>query len=566
MILKDFKKRLPLIYIGITVIFFVTRIILFASSYGGVEHDSGWYLGVAKNLALKGIYASYTNTIREESVGDHPSIHGRFSVQDKNGFSYFPAGVTVGPGYVVPQALLLKIFGDGWLQYRLWPLIAFTILLFIIFYTIWRIGGIISLIIFQIWLWAVPQLTTTYAYESYSEDIAFLYLIVSFILYYLSIKSKKGSLLILISGSFLSFSILTKNLFFLPGISFLISFLLEGWNHRKQIKKVFIRWILFATGFALPIGLYEGYRYFFLVSHFGHSSWSAINEDIRLTFQSGGSGILSLNLRNLDWIFILKKINIWFDVGIKQSFLIWAILLFSPLIILRFSPKSFRIIIALFYFSFLISFLWFIFVSPTGWARHAWQGIVLGMIIVSMTFGLTLTNALKSIKKSIFKVLIVIVLLISAIRYEGLEMGFNLNQDTIKKWRLNRFIRGLEGLPSTPILSLKDQKELVNFFNENVKEEDRIYYAGWFLNAEVSPLVDKVFYTLDRYFTFNQKTPDEGRSFLILGPYQQGPWSFEPPEYVPNKISELCINVVFKNPSYILCELKTGLVYNNPAY
>ncbi len=47
----------------------VARIILFVGNYAGIEHDSGWQLGLAKNLAHRGIYASYVNTIGEEGVG-----------------------------------------------------------------------------------------------------------------------------------------------------------------------------------------------------------------------------------------------------------------------------------------------------------------------------------------------------------------------------------------------------------------------------------------------------------------------------------------------------------------
>lgn len=564
------KKNAMFFYIPITVLFFVLRAIFFAASFGGVEHDSGWYLGVAKNLALRGIYASYTNTISEEGEGAHSSIHGRFSVQDDKGFSYFPAGVTAGPGYIFPEAFFLKAFGNGFWQYRLWPLSAYAILLFSLFFIVWQIGGLPSLLIFQVWLWAVPQLTTTYAYESYSEDIAFLFLLLSFGLYYLSTRSKKENWFIFFSGLFLSFSFLTKNLFFLLGLSFLLPLLWEVWKYRKQVIKVIIRWMLFAIGFALPVGLYEGYRYLFLVSHFGFAGWSAINEDIKLTFQSGGSGITSLNLKNLNWVFMLKKINIWLDVGIKQPFLIWTILLLSPLVVFKYSPKRLRVLIVLFYSSLLISFSWFILISPTGWARHVWQGIVLGMIIVSVTFGLSVRNTLKNFKKSAFGILLITVsltvLLLGVVRYESLKMGFNLNQDTIEEWRRGRFIRGLEGLPSHPILSLSDQKGLTVFFKDNIKTQDRVYYAGWFIHAEASSLVDKVFYTLDRYFALDQKNPDNGKSYLILGPYQQGPWALEPANYVSDKMSEMCEKDVFKNSSYSLCLLRRGLLYNNPAY
>lgn len=565
MILKDIKKYLPFIYIVVMVIFFMARIIFFAETFGGIEHDSGWYLGVAKNLAHRGIYASYTNTIKEQGKGAYSSIHGRFSVQDENGYSYFPAGVTVGPGYVVPQAILLKIFGNGWWQYRLWPLLTFIFLIYLLFYTIWKIGGKISLLFFVVWFWAVPQLTMQFAYEAYSEHIALLFLFLSFLLYYFSIK-KNGNLFIFLSGLFLSFSFLTKNLFFVSAAGFLVPLLWEIWRNKKNIRYLFFRWSLFGIAFVLPIGLFELYRYLYLTSHFGYEGWVAVNKDIQIQFKTAGSGITDINFSNLDWTFILKKINIWLDVGVEYSFLVWIILSLSPFILFKYSPKRFKILIALIYASLLFSFLWYVFISTTGWARHTWQGIVLGMAIVSMSIGLILKTSLRNLNKSFVLVLTLIIVILTSLNYQIFDVNFFLNRQDINKWMNNRNIRGLQGFPSNPILSLEDQKGLIDFFKKNINEKDKVYYAGWFINAEASPLVNKVFYTLDRYFTLGQINPDGGNSYLILGPYQQGPWSFEPPDYVRNKTQELCEKQIFSNSSYSLCLLQHELVYNNPAY
>lgn len=207
-------------YILFSTFLFLLRVILFAGSYGGVEHDSGWYLGVAKNLAENGKYASYTNTVAQDGVGAFPSIHGRFSVQDKQGYVYFPAGVTAGPGYIIPEATILKIFGNGWWQYRAWPLLIFSLLILSLFVVIYLTGGFISLLIFQIWLWAVPQFYIAYAFEAYSETIAFFFLFLSFIFYYFFQKRKSFSFVIL-SGLFLSFSVLTKDLFLVPACAYI---------------------------------------------------------------------------------------------------------------------------------------------------------------------------------------------------------------------------------------------------------------------------------------------------------------------------------------------------------
>jgi len=563
--IKIYRRNI-LIYILIIVFIFLGRILLFAGTFGGVEHDSGWYLGVARNLAQRGIYASYTNTITESSPGAHPSLHGRFSVQDKDGFSYFPAGVTVGPGYIIPQALLLKIFGFDFWQYRLWPLLAFTGLLFILFLLVYRLGGIISLIIFQLWLWIVPQLYTAYAYEAYSEHIALFYLLLSFIFYYFSVTKSKFTYLIF-AGLFFSFSVLTKNLFLLAGVSFALSPFYELIARKYKLKTILARWSIFVISFLCPLILFEAYRFISLTSRFGYSGWAAINKDIEIVFRSAGSGIDNFSFSTLNWNFVLQKAMIWTDIGIKENFVVWILFFITPLFILRFLNAKGRLLFFLLFLSSTVSFAWFIFVSPTGWARHIWQGLVIGMMLLSICIGISFKKFLikKNVERLFFAFLLSIFVL-SLIRYDMINPEAILSQKTIERWRMNRYVRGLEGLPSTPILSLSDQKELISFFRNKIKEKDKVYYLGWFIMAEASPLVDKVFYSLNRYFYLNQQNPDGGASYAIMGPYQQGPWSLEPPTYVPDKVSELCKTVVFKNPSYLVCVLKTGLLYNNPAY
>ncbi len=117
--------------------------------------------------------------------------------------------MTAGPGYVVPEAIAIKIFGDGWWQYRLWPLLAFTLLLVSLFLTVWYLGGWLSLAVLACWLWLIPQAYLTFAFEAYSEPIAALYLMVAFWLYHFSIR-RKPSLGLMFFWSFLGLIIFNK--------------------------------------------------------------------------------------------------------------------------------------------------------------------------------------------------------------------------------------------------------------------------------------------------------------------------------------------------------------------
>lgn len=549
------------------VILFSLRIIFFAIPYGGIEHDSGWYLGVAKNLALKGKYASYTNTIIGNKTGANPSIHGRYSVQDKEGFIYFPAGVTVGPGYVIPEALIIKLFGNGWWQYRAWPFIAFSLLLFILFYIVLKLGGFISLLIFSFWLFLVPQLYIAYAYEAYSEPIALLYLLAAMgvLLKGLQNLSRKNMLYIFLAGVLVSFSILTKNLFILSLPVFLVPFISQATQSKNSKKIIALTFITFAVGIILPYLLFELYRYVTVLSLFGKSGVDAVNRDIVLTFQTVGSGLSGFSFSSIDWGFVNKKFNIWKDVGITWPLFIWLVLLVAPFM----QRKSFikNQLFWMSYIALVTLFMWFIFISPTGWARHAWYGIVIGMVLVSITLGSVLRKYFPSsvIKRSFFS-LVIILIFFSNFNAGIITRNVFLTDSTILQWQSNRYIRGLEGFPSAPLLSLKDQEQLVNYFTSHITGRDKIYYAGWFLNAEVSPLVDKVFYSLGRYEVDNTKYPQGGVAYLIIGPYQQGKWSLAPEGYLERKTKETCKEIVYKNPSYLLCKLKENIEYNNLNY
>lgn len=555
------RKYTIFAYILLTSILFLLRAIFFAGSYGAVEHDSGWFMGVSRNLAQRGIYASYTNTVREEGVGAHPSIHGRFSVQDSQGFSYFPAGVTAGPGYVIPQAIIFKLFGFGFWQLRAWPLLSFLGMTIFLFYLTYLLGGFVPLLILQVWLWVVPQLYITFAYEGFGEHIALFYLLASFYFLWTSLTVKRKGRRLFVSGVLFSLSILTKYLSLLAGVTFILFFLYDFYKNRGKLKITLIFWAYFIIGTLFPIGLFETYRYLTLTSFFGKPAWDAINADFLLHFKANGS---ATSLKNLDWDFVIKKFSVWSKVGITFYILPWIIFLVSPVIFFKKQVKR-RLTLFLILFSSSFAFcLWYLFFSPTGWARHAWFGLVLAMVVISVNLG-----KFFDFKVRIRNLAIVGLVILSGfifITSKRVHPDFFLKRNDIENWRAKRYEGGIQGLPHTDTFSLADQKDLINFFDQNIKSEDRVYYLGWFLVAEAPPLVDKVFYTIDRYLEIGQINTDGGESYLIIGPYQKGKYSLMPKDYHDKKITELCDKVVFINSSYTLCTLKTFLVYENKAY
>jgi hypothetical protein len=550
------------IYFLATVGLFLFRAVWFAANYGSIEQDSGWYLGVAKNLAHRGIYASYTNTIATEGVGTHPSIRGRFSVQDKEGFSYFPAGVTVGPGYVLPEALLLKIFGDGWWQYRLWPLITYAGLLLLLFYFVWILGGMWGLVIFQIWLWAIPQFTTIFAYEAFSEHTAFFYLLIGYLLFLKGLESEKRNILMFFSGCFLAFTVLTKLLFLLTLFAFVPVVLWEGYHSRHNFKKILLPWLLLCCGFVLPFVVFELYRFIAISSKFGFRSWQAINEELRLTFIYGGSGIYDFG--NFNWTFVSKKLMVWADVAMKDHHVLWILFLVSPLLFIQRTERPYFIVVILMYCAAAATFFWFVFISFYGWTRHAWHGLLFAMMLISAGLGITLqVGAQGRGNRAFLSILVFVVVVGLVVRLDRVEMKPLLDRGTIDKWHATRSYRKegilLLGLPHAAIFSFGEQQETVKFLQANISEADRVYHVDRFFVGEMATLVDKVFYPVGRYFNNSGQNPDGGESYLIIGPYQQGRWAFTSDGYSEDRKRKYCDSVIFSNQSYTVCRLKKNV-------
>lgn len=543
------RKAAPYFLLAIP---FVARVACFAFTCAGVEHDSGWYLGVARNLAHRGIYASYVNTIEEETPGPHPSIHQRFSVQDADGYSYFPAGVTVGPGYVVPEAIALRLFGDGWWQYRFWPLVTYGLLIASALWLAGTLGGWLGAALLAAWLWAVPQFTIIYGYEAFAEDIALLYLLASFALFALASREKPAPRLLLASGLFFSFAILTKQLFLLCGAAFVPFAALELWRGPRRAWAA--RWAPLAAGVVLPLAAFEAYRFFALWTRFGWEGYAAINRDIALTYKTGGSGLGAVPLPPG---FFATKLRIFSDVGVGWEHAVWPVVLLCPLALLAGLGRSAKRMLALCYLAMLVSFAWFLALSPTGWARHAWHPLFLGMLFLCAAAARGVRAAISSRSPRAWAAtLLIAVAFLATFRRALVEPRFTLNDLTVTRWRAHRNDRGQQGFPSVPVFSLEDQKALVAYFRDYVTPDDRVFYFGGLLVAEMATLVDKVFYPHTRYFRAGGPEHVAGRGLFLLGPYQTGPWSLVDSGHLDATINYYCGGkTLFRNASYALCEL-----------
>lgn len=555
-------KPLPKAFIILPLaLIIIIRVILFVRDYGGIHLDSGSYIGVARNLAQRGIYASYTNTIRDEGVGPFSTIHNRFSVQDKDGFVHFPAAVSVGPGFIVPEALILKIFGPGFWQYRALSLFSFSLLLIILLYLAFSFGGIISSIILSLWLWFFPQIYINYAYESFSEQLALLYFVLSILLLVRSRFRLKS--LAFLAGCCYMASVLTKSLFLLLAPAYIPAIVISFF--RRPRRPWFLLWCCFALGVIIPKVTFETYKNSYLASKFGPQAITAVKKDQQIYFQTAGSGLNNIAHRKQFWYnwaqnwhfpYFHQKLGVVTDIGFRSSdiVLVW---LFIPAIFLYlfFKLPQRRLLLLSFLFGLAPVFLWFVLISPNGWARHAWPLIILTMLLFSAGLGLIIRTPFTS-KKS-FLLSVIGLYLFSGIFLDAkAEPRFLLDSSSVNHWLSTRFARGPEGFPSVEIYSKADQDQLTGYINHQLSSTDRIYYHQSYLMSEVSLFTDRVLYSIDRYGTLGFTNPDGGNSYMVFGGSQIGPSRIVNNDYLPAQINHYCQRVVFSNSTYLLCRLK----------
>ncbi len=631
----------------------LAKVVVFADRFGGVDQDSGWYLGVAKNVAHRGIYASYTNAVAEESPGARPNIFGRSNVQDAAGFTYFPAGVTVGPGYVLPQAIALRLFGDGWWQYRLWPLAAYTAMLILLIGLAMRIGGITAAALLGVWLWFVPQLSITTAYEAFSEPATLVWLLLSFMCYDATRRAAGFvRLLYAAAGVFLSFGLLTKVLVAVAVPVYFGAAIVEIRGREHSWPAWITNWAAFAAGLAAPYYAFELYRYVILAFRLGESRlhfsrdaglWGlgfgiavlaaavmsqkalsgdrkpgrttviallvasvaavtamtarmqwlgdiridrrlphAVDDEHYQVFVSCGSGatrvcevrdalkagfrkgdspsqIVGAVVRAFRPEEIARKAAIFSDVGISSPMPSWSTVL--PWIVLLVLAWTFRrsgragaigwLLLGLV----CVSQAWYLLLSETGWARHAYLGLVPHMLLLCCLP--PMLWRLAGSRRHRWLIPIGTAALVAAsLNTAAMHPTFSRDGAWADQLYAQRHARGMQGLPSVAVASLQDQKELVAFFADHIRPEDRVYYKHVFYVSEASSLVDKVFFTLRRYRHLDRRNPDGGHSYLIVGPYQRG--KLAPADVIriaADEEDEASGKLVFENPSYAIIRL-----------
>jgi hypothetical protein len=153
------KKILPLVVVLILTAYQLIRVIAFINVYGGIEHDGGWMLSISRSLAEQGTYTTMVLTIVDPTVPGGINVDQKFDIQTPHGRIWFFTGNGIGPASIVPDALVLKIFGPGFWALHLGPLIFYILFLLLAAYILYRLTGLGAVILFHAFLSSYPHLS-----------------------------------------------------------------------------------------------------------------------------------------------------------------------------------------------------------------------------------------------------------------------------------------------------------------------------------------------------------------------------------------------------------------------
>lgn len=548
----------------------VARIAWFAATEAGIEHDSGWAFGVSRNLAEHGLYATSTNlgkTAQPISEG----IHYWSTLQDEAGYTYFCPGLTIGPGFIVPEALVLKLFGVGWWQYRAFPLAIMFGLLVLLSAVAYGRGGAGAALLLQVWFWSLPLVSLKFAYEGYAEHVALFYSLVAFCVYgYIQEQeSPTPRLSWFVVGLFLSLAYVTKSVYLLSAAAVGFHLLWRLYWRRLDWRQIFSLAIPAVLGFLLPWALYEGFRFYSIVSRFGMEGYRANALGYASVFRAAGSGMEG-GLRGCLGRLWYKS-GLLINIGPSVAVFAWPLMLAAGWVALR--PRTGRepsrwgrcaaTVLEVAAIKVVLVLAWFVLISPSRFTRHAWDALVLIMLLASIgiarAFGELIQRKLTALPLCVAVVVLAGVNL-ACVDRSSVELSCRLSYERVLRWydsyspRSAYASRLPQSLAFAPVFRRDLQEQAVQFLSSAVGPDDRIYYLHNQKSAELPPLVGKVFFPIQRCEEDRQK--HHGKIFVVLGPFEIGdwPWRIEDRQRIEGLLDSCKDRIVFRNDLYVVIQ------------
>ncbi|MBN1995179.1 MAG: phospholipid carrier-dependent glycosyltransferase [Anaerolineae bacterium] len=548
--------------IVILILYQMTRIIVFVNVYGGVEHDSGWFLGIARSLAEQGVYATMVSTMVDPTPGGGENIYGQYKVQNAKGQIYF-FPESIGAAGVIPNAIIIKVFGPGFWAYRAGPLLFLLLGLILASALLYRLGGFLSVLMCQLFLFFYPQLLIFLGYEAMGEIFSLTYALLAFVLFLVAAQAKTYRWLwFMACGLAAGLAVTTKTIALLSLAGLFLAWLILYWQKRSSFKEGLI-----LVGSCISVRLlWELMQLVSLTLMFDFQTYQRfLAQHLDFFLNEGGSGMGQPGPHS--FTFLWQKILIVKEISFNNNFFAFAVflvILFSgPGLMWRlFRDEARRNIVILLWGGWFIHSVWFIALAKGAWVRHNWHALILAIFLLSFVLVYAWQNVNHQ-PRWINQSLAVLLTGLLAIGFYGQAnaAGLFISNQLVDRWYQEHLDSTYSRVPW--IIIPRAEQDAALAVLQKLPTSGRLFYPAGHKSAELAVLSGRILYPLER----RPLMPAASGDVIIVGPSLISPWAklMEKPmsqaerqgliDTVLQRVKQECPHLVFENSYYLICAL-----------
>jgi len=557
------SKTLQWLIILVLIGFQLLRLIFFVNEYGGLEHDSGWFLGLGRSLAETGSYTTMVSTIDNPAPGGNYNIYDQYNVQDAEGRVYFFTESGVFGAGIIPNAMIIRLFGAGFWQYRTGALLFFALSLLLASYLLYGAGGVWPILIVHLYLLAYPTLFIPLGYEAMGEIFGLGYILLTFTFFITAISSpsiQKQRVWLILSGIAAGLAFITKPITLLSLGGLPLAWMWFSRQRRISIKE---GGLIAVGGMIMPI-LWEAVQMTTLTTLFGFQTYQHhLTQRSDFFANEGGSGLGEKQAATFE--FLAHKILVVHEIASAYPLLatltLIILLIGGPLLVWHYYRNDrIRTLVILLWGGWVTHSIWFIGLSKTGWMRHDWYALILGVLLLSLLVPV-LWKRVTAWYHYIPALIITVIVAVNFILQLG-HIELFISESSIQRWYHEYLVGNHTRLPWI-LIPPKMQQDAVDSIAEHVPPDAHIFYPEGHKSAEMAVLTGRVLYPLQRRPNMEAHNQD----VVLIGPSLISPWR-KPTEAaisqaeqqafideVKKQIERDCPHIIFENSYYILCAL-----------
>lgn len=561
------SKFVPFVIALILTIYQLSRVIAFINVYGGLEHDSGWFLGVSRSLAEQGTYTSMVSTLNDPAAIGGIDIDQKFNLQAPDGRIWFFTGNGTGPASIVPNALILKIFGTGFWTLRAGPLIFYTLFLVITAYALFQTAGLGAVVLFHIYLFCYPRLSIFLSYEAEGEVAAMVYLVLAYLLFALALSRQKRRLSFFFVAGLVAGLAFNTKLLALLSVSGIVIW--AGWLWVSRQNQIKIRELMgLGLGMILPQTVWEIIHLVILVRLTNFELYlHHTQQRLRFVLDDGsGIGLQVHSGAEFGWrkFFMLEEVAhpeqwvtqlVFAGLVLGGVFLIWRWQGAAPYK---------QNLVAPIWLGWLVNTIWFVSLAKTGWPRHFWFGLILAtmlLCIIPISLIQSWPEEANPVERKIRRggttlIGMLFLLLIGwGFSIQPHVWGFFLPAEIVPYWLEKRFdYIDMSALPWI-LVPRADQNAVVDYINRMPSEANVYYPTAEFGHkaAEIPTLTGRINYPIKRRAYPGVKP--HPADILLIPPSILSIWRYAPVtrQELLGMVLQACPQPVLQNDNYIIC-------------